>query len=190
MIEVNPPLSMPSTLASNHYTLNYHLPPLSRSPDAEQVERSSCQKRFRLDEHSVNDWLQHSAAANGLRTPPKEMNGVSVNPLLAPNVGGLQYKSVPAVRSTTGPHATSLGTVASIKYHSKAPPSHDFRSSVPRPQSPTFQRETALSRGQPRGRNTLASNPIASYLQIPSTINDSKGSLAEFAAQVRWAFHR
>ena len=130
----------------------------------------------------MTHWLQTSATVDhGLRTPPREMTGINGNPLLAPNMGGLPYKSVPAARSTTS-YSTSLDTVANNKYHSKAPPSHDSYRSIARPQSPIFQPENA-ARGQ-RTRIPVDSTSIAPYLQIPATINNSKGSLAEFAAQV------
>lgn len=50
-----------------------------------------------------------------------------------------------------------------------------------RPESPVFQADDASGpsrRGSQQGG-------IVSYLQIPSTVSTSKGSLAEFAAQVR-----
>ena len=178
MVEVNPPLSMPSTLALNQYSLNYHLPRLPHTRDVAQLET---EKRFK-EEHSWNQFFKAAAVDHGLRTPPKEMTSTNVNPLLAQHVGGLPYKSVPAARPTVASYSTSLGTVASTKYHSKAPPSHDSYRSAARPQSPVFQRDVNV-RGH-RGRNSMDNTTIASYLQIPSSINDSKGSLAEFAAQV------
>lgn len=181
MSQVLPPLSMPSTLVSNQYTLHYHLPPLPQKRDVPPLDADSY-KRLQVDQNSVTHWLQTSATVDhGLRTPPREMMGINGNPLLAPNMGGLPYKSVPAARSTTS-YSTSLDTVANNKYHSKAPPSHDSYRSIARPQSPIFQPGNA-ARGQ-RTRNPVDSTSIAPYLQIPATINNSKGSLAEFAAQV------
>lgn len=186
MSQVLPPLSMPSALVSDQYTLHYHLPPLPQKRDVPPLDADSY-KRLQVDQNSVTHWVQTSATVDhGLRTPPREMTGINGNPLLAPNMGGLPYKSVPAARSTTS-YSTSLDTVANNKYHSKAPPSHDSYRSNTRPQSPIFQSESA-ARGQ-RTRNPVDSTSIAPYLQIPATINNSKGSLAEFAAQVCFPRH-
>lgn len=177
---------MPSTLASDPYSLHYHLPPLPQKRDVRSLDADSC-KRLQLDQNSLTHWLRTSATVDhGLRTPPREMTGMNGNPLLAPDMGGMPYKSVPAVRSTTS-YSTSLDTVANNKYHSKAPPSHDFYRSMAQPQSPVSQRENAV-RGQ-NARSSADSTSIAPYLQIPATINNSKGSLAEFAAQVCCLHH-
>jgi hypothetical protein len=47
---------------------------------------------------------------------------------------------------------------------------------------PPSSKETSALESSEQKKNTNGS--IASYLQIPSSINNSKGSLAEFAAQV------
>lgn len=96
-------------------------------------------------------------------------------------MGSSQYNSVPALRPTS-PYSTSLDIVATAQYYSKAPPSNDSRPSTLRPESPLSQREHP-ARGQQKAR-TSENNSIAPYLQIPASINDSQGSLAEFAAQV------
>jgi hypothetical protein len=117
------------------------------------------------------------------------MSGTHVNgnPLLAANMAGLPYKSVPALRQNARPSQTSLGTVATVQYTSKAPPAHDLQKPPARPRSPTAHREGG--RGRDAGRGGGAENhSIAAYLQIPPTINNSKGSLADFAAQITCLF--
>lgn len=59
------------------------------------------------------------------------------------------------------------------------------------PQRRQIKQESPLSRGGPhtaleraQKKKSVEDNSIVPSLQIPSTINDSKGSLAEFAAQV------
>lgn len=178
MVEVNPPLSMSSTLAPNHYQLSYNTSHLAHTRDVPQLKT---EKSFK-EEQSWSRLFGDSTVDHGLRTPPREMTTMNVNPLLAQSSGGLPYKGVPAARPTVASYSTSLGTVANTKYHSKAPPSHDSYRSTARPQSPVFQRDNMV-RGH-RGRNSTDNTTIATYLQIPSTINDSKGSLAEFTAQV------
>lgn len=68
------------------------------------------------------------------------------------------------------------------------PASHDtqtsYSSRVPsRPASPVFQ-QFPIPSVDANGRRSSAA-AISAYLQLPSTITNSKGSLSEFAAQVR-----
>ena len=130
------------------------------------------------------DWLRTDATVEpGQIASSRTMGGTNVNPLLAPHVEGLQYKSVPAARQNTRPSHTSLGTIATAQYTSKAPPTQDVQKGPNRPRSPTVHRDGAGSKEAGRG-GAAEPHSIASYLQIPSTINSSKGSLADFAAQV------
>ena len=55
------------------------------------------------------------------------------------------------------------------------------------PSSPSSRRPSQAPSDQSNHRRQSSSHSIVPYLQIPATINDSKGSLAEFAAQVRTA---
>ena len=184
MVEVSFPLAMPSKFpSSNQGIQSYYLPPISNTRGIVPGETYAYPKSVKIEQEALNMWLQNSATMNhGLRTPPRESANLSVNPLLAPNMGSTQYNSVPALRPTS-PYSTSLDTVATAQYYRKAPLSNDSRPSTLRPESPLSQRDHTV-RGQPKGRTS--ENPsIAPYLQIPATINDSQGSLAEFAAQVR-----
>lgn len=182
MVEVSFPLTMPSKFpSSNQGIQNYYLPPIDPRGI---MPRESCSyhKSTKMEQEALDIWLQSSATMNhGLRTPPRELVNMNVNPLLSRNIGSAQYNSVPALRPTS-PYSTSLDTVATAQYYSKAPPSNDSRPSTLRPDSPFSQREHP-ARGQQKAR-TSENTSIAPYLQIPPTINDSKGSLAEFAAQV------
>lgn len=184
MVEVSFPLAMPSKFpGSNQGIQSYYLPPLSNTRGIVPGETYAYPKSVKIEQEALNMWLQNSTTMNhGLRTPPRESANLNVNPLLAQNMGSTQYNSVPALRPTS-PYSTSLDTVATAQYYRKAPPSNDSRPSTLRPESPLSQRDHTV-RGQPKGRTS--ENPsIAPYLQIPATINDSQGSLAEFAAQVR-----
>lgn len=183
MVEVSFPLAMPSKFPSSNQGIpSYYLPPISNTRGNVPGETYSYPKSVKMDQEALNIWLQNSTAMNhGLRTPPRELANMNVNPLLARNMGTTQYNSVPALRPTS-PYSTSLDTVATAQYYCKAPPSNDSRPSTLRPESPLSQREHPV-RGQPKGR-TSENTSIAPYLQIPPSINDSQGSLAEFAAQV------
>ncbi len=121
---------------------------------------------------------------HGLKTPPEEMTGSNANPLLPP-FDGLQYKSVPVVGSSTAPYQNNQGGHANTRYTSKPQPFYDSYHSAQRSQSPASRGQSIGSREQPAHRRASSDgNSIVSYLQIPSSINNSKGSLAEFAAQV------
>lgn len=189
MVDVQRPLSMPPTLVSHQATFDYTLPPLQRSRPMPHIERESTIVTARTGKDHWGGWYQTSAAAEPRQAPsPRKMADGSVNPLLAPPGEVLQYKSVPATKQTARPAQTSLGTIATAQYTSKAPPTQETQRAPSRPRSPPFRRDGAGSREQGRG-GAAENNPIASYLQIPSTINNSKGSLADFAAQVRRMFH-
>lgn len=184
MVDVSFPLTMPSKFPnSNQGIQTYYLPPISDTRGIVPGETYSYQKGVKMEQEALNLWLQSSATMNhGLSTPPREsLANMSVNPLLARNMASTQYNSVPALRPTS-PYSTSLDTVATAQYYSKAPPSNDSRPSTLRPESPLSQREHPV-RGQAKAK-TSEKNSIAPYLQIPASINDSQGSLAEFAAQV------
>lgn len=191
MVDVRHPLSMPSTLVSHPSTPNYTLPPLPPTRDLVRTERDSIKASGKAGTEGLGHWIRNSVTVElGQVPPPREMAGINVNPLLAPNMGGLQYKSVPAVRQNARPSQTSLGTIATAQYTSKAPPTQEMQKIPSRPRSPTGHRDGAGSREPVRGGLAAAAaaaaenNSIVSYLQIPSSINDSKGSLADFAAQV------
>ena len=109
---------------------------------------------------------------------------MNVNPLLAPSFGPLHYKGVPVVASNTASHQQSLSTVGNVRYTSKAPPLTDSYKPTHRSQSSISKSENDGDREQAQRRRNNDGSDIAHYLQIPSSINDSKGSLAEFAAQV------
>ena len=111
---------------------------------------------------------------DGLPTPPNDMTGVAYNAVPSSNYAGtldaLPYHSFSKQPSkTSGP-----GDVLAASTASAVKPSKDVH------------KGTTASETTDHGRPATS---IASYLQIPSSINDSKGSLAEFAAQVRWIVH-
>lgn len=184
MVEVQRPLSMPPTLVSHQSTFEYTLPPLQPTRQMPHIERDSTIASSRTGKDRWGSWHQTSAASKpGQAPPPRRMAESNVNPLLAPPGEVLYYKSVPATKQNARPTQTSLGTIAAVQYTSKAPPTQETRRAPSRPRSPSFRRDGAGSMEQGRG-GTAENNPIASYLQIPSSINNSKGSLADFAAQV------
>lgn len=184
MVDVQRPLSMPSTLVSHQSTFEYTLPPLQHPRQMPHIEREStiASSRTRKDHWGV--WQQNNVTTESGQVPaPRTMAESNINPLLAQSGEVLHYKSVPATKQNTRAAQTSLGTIATVQYTSKAPPTQDTQRATSRPRSPSFRRDGPGSMEQGRGGAT-ENNLIASYLQIPSTINNSKGSLADFAAQV------
>jgi hypothetical protein len=114
----------------------------------------------RRDGNTVNAWF-----TGGLPTPPgtgRNMNGISVGSTLPSLPHNLSYPiRHPAPQQDSYSHPPSY-------------PQHD----LPHPQQST-------SNGHTASHERTTSNVIASHLQIPESINKSKGSLAEFATEVR-----
>lgn len=111
---------------------------------------------------SSNTWF-----ASGLPTPPgsRVMNGISVGstiPTFPPNQ----------------PYPTRRPSENSFQQR----PSYHSQNNVDYSQHSRMNSLGGSSIGQSR---KSASNLIASHLQIPESVNKSKGSLAEFAAEVR-----
>lgn len=111
------------------------------------------------------DWT--AALRDGLPTPPTDMSGVAYN---TSTYGGKYHGPAHqyAKSTTRVPLANTVSNAAAHHYYN--PPLHKEATVA-----------TAVTKSQKKSGN----ESIATYLQIPSTINDSRGSLAEFAAQVR-----
>jgi len=119
------------------------------------------------------------------------MNGSHGSPLLNPNIGGQQYQRVPVVVSNAPPYPGAHSPVDNTRERGPVPrqvPFYDSYYSAKRPQSPVLPPKTAQNEQVARRRASSDGNSIASHLQIPSSINDSKGSLPEFAAQITCLF--
>jgi len=191
MVDVLLPFSMPSAIAASQYMLGPPLPSLSQGRNiAKRWDRDTSTHAHTVrgrEQNALPQQLQGPVAKtrHGLKTPPEDMNGSNANPLLIP-FDGLQYKSVPVIGSSTASYHTNLGIHANTRYTSKPQPFYDSYHSAQQSQSPVSRGESIGSREQPaRRRASSDGNSIVSYLQIPPSINNSKGSLAEFAAQVR-----
>ena len=138
-----------------------------------------------LEQGHIAQWLDSTRAAlghNAPHTPPPELATLSANAMLMPRYGGLAsmtsgIRPTPALYQTNGGFygdkslAQSMNNSA-VKLSTRAP-------------SPDRWNDKECSNYDLQRRD--AEEPIASYLQIPKTINDSKGSLSEFAAQVSFS---
>jgi hypothetical protein len=87
----------------------------------------------------------------------------------------MQHPSKDAYRSVPT-DAMTMSTTSTTKPHSTAPPARY------QPSSPVHAPEFETLGNEPIDESA---NQIVSYLQIPASINNSKGSLSDFAAQVR-----
>lgn len=118
-------------------------------------------------EASGNYWTP--AFRDGLPTPPSDMTGVAYNAIPSSSYGG-QLNRV------------SLHPYSTNSRHNLAPLPSALVPSVKSQSNPSSSKNTMGSGlDQRRACNSL----VAPCPQIPVSINSSKGSLAEFAAQVR-----
>ncbi|KAL8971320.1 MAG: hypothetical protein Q9183_001107 [Haloplaca sp. 2 TL-2023] len=178
---------MPSAIPSYHHLQNISLPPLGSIPGSFPKSRTTSSASGQVQE-DLRVSLPSAEIRHGLRTPPKDMSGLSVNPLLAPTIEGCHYKSVPALASNAPVEQSNAYTVANTRYASKAPPSQTTQHQKSRSREPAAS-VADLTSGRTLGsQERVDESSIVSYLQIPSSINESKGSLAEFAAQITCLF--
>lgn len=180
MLDVGPPLPMHSTLTSNQ-PLDFLLP-LARQHYEPPPYRSHQERQEYGDDSSRSVKLQDQGAwtaPDGLRTPPEDMTGANLNPLgYGSRVHGNGYFPKPYSSS----NSTSFGGFPGTSYSGTCQAVDKVLS---RPQSPSSRKDLSAPPEQSQRRKSPSgSNSIVSYLQIPSSINNSKGSLAEFAAQV------
>lgn len=115
---------------------------------------------------------------NGLPTPPSDMTGVSYNTAVSSNYG-VKSHNVYNPSYPSNSHLFNNSKVNALTQAMMPISQHNTNNnsslSVPKPVQQRDMSDQKKSNGS-----------IASYLQIPSSINDTKGSLAEFAAQVRF----
>ena len=171
MLAIQQPRPVPPSVYPAPPMTNHSLPPLPELRKGTVPGRCSFTSRV--------------GHISGLQTPPLEMD---VNPLLAPNYGPVQYKGVPVVASNTSNHQGNRGSIGNTTYISRAQPILDSYQPPHRSQNSITADGPRDSCDGPRAQQSRRRNSdgseIVHYLQIPSSINDSKGSLAEFAAQV------
>ncbi|MCJ1310099.1 hypothetical protein MMC25_003760 [Agyrium rufum] len=145
----------------------------------------------RPSQKNVQEWLVNTAAATEaprqtLHTPPPEMDGSSMNAaLLQPRYGGFSSD----VHSS---ESTNIGYTARNGFYGDRSLAQSMSvgpSSTNRASSPDKWGESAeIGDGRSRRKSSEYGNQIVSYLQIPSSINNSRGSLSEFAAQITCLF--
>jgi len=188
--------SMPSNLFpwSTHLPIPYSSPSMHLPPKPLHALAEENRQRQRIQEEElilrgtpnqkvVAQWLASTSdvSPRDKHAPPLGINGVAVNSMLAPTCGG-PYNGQGAPNSNSMSYPGNMSFYASKTLPSTAQPVHGNRS---QPASPNHSNANTESQGNTsRRRSSGGDNQIISYLQIPSSINGSKGSLAEFAAQV------
>ena len=196
MLRLQRPPPMPSTHLSERTNLNGILPsfPQRRDFDWDWNKVSAVARAGDKSHLPCSHYFPESVRGcelpgnnHGLRTPPKDMSGMNGNPLSASSAGGAQYKRVPVVTSNAPQYQASLPTLDNSKQASNRQPFYNSYYSATRPQSPLPIKKDHVAQSEQTARRKASNdtNSIASHLQIPPSINGSKGSLPEFAAQVR-----
>ena len=199
MLHVQPPLSMSAALVQGIPRHLNEFPRLSPSTgfcwEADGRDRES---KAGCCEHTppllVN--LDHTGTQLHDKSQPasrdsREMhgiNGINGNPLLDSTIGGHYYNQrVPVVASNAPSYVPSRPTADNARNATGQRPFYDTYHSAKRAPSPVQMKKDNSGHDEQASRKRSSSdgNTIASHLQIPITINDSKGSLPEFAAQVR-----
>ncbi|KAL8664607.1 MAG: hypothetical protein Q9202_002877 [Teloschistes flavicans] len=113
------------------------------------------------------------------------MSGVSVNPLLASN---LRFDTASAVPAKHPVYQNGVSGAANHQCTNKTRPGSDARHHKSRSHENTSFPSKEFQGSTAGCQNAVDESSIVSYLQIPSSINESKGSLAEFAAQITCLF--
>ncbi|EEH21177.2 hypothetical protein PABG_03408 [Paracoccidioides brasiliensis Pb03] len=111
----------------------------------------------------------------GLSTPPEDMTGIAVKQSVSSSNYGPKTYGIPSSYSNSASERSNIHLVTEGMAKNSA--------SVREQQPPSLTSQVPETRTKESSRNS-----IATYLQIPASINPSKGSLAEFAAQITCLF--
>ena len=127
----------------------------------------------------VRQWLAGTTedSPRTLHPLPPAMNGTMVNPMPAQTCGvsyGSQHVS----------QANAIRYQGNMSFYGNKAALVQVPNSLSQPTSPGQPVNNGVTESNDARRRSSAGGEIVSYLQIPSSINNSKGSLAEFAAQV------
>lgn len=168
------------------------LPLVTSCPDPLRLASDGFEKNTRQYTEHTHSWQSlvgkgrpGSYFASGLPTPPETrvMTGIGLN----------QHNSSDVVPQSYFPSKSSYPGYFSARGQESLHHQHNLDSynhnNVPTYSSRGNQSQSWSANHERENRNTLkdsskSDSTIATYLQIPSSINDSKGSLAEFAAEV------
>ena len=178
---------MPPTLVSNHeHSYLHQLPRLKEFGYGFEKHGRSPQSSYEaLSGRGPQTFHNYS-------TPPhhpddRVASAMSTLPQKAALTGSWPARPTTTAASGSHPYPTPLGeSVNHSRNNSRAEPFYTKYFSAKPHQSPPSKKENEQKENLSSQRRTSdGGNSIATHLQIPSSINDSKGSLPEFAAQVR-----
>ena len=194
MIHVQPPPSMSFALVQGVQKKHAIYPHLSPPQDLhwgaakrKNYSRSLCAHTPPLLSNLDHTGAQFHHGVEASSREARDMNGMNGNPLMNPIIGGHHYSQrVPVVASNAPPYVASRPTLDNSKNAVSQRPFYDSYHSAKRQPSPVQTHKENSDHGGQTSRKRASSdgNTIASHLQIPATINNSKGSLPEFSAQV------
>ncbi len=157
-------------------------------PGFSRFDRERCQEDSQLHTGRTKDWqslakesILEGGLASGLPTPPetRAMTGTSINQRYPNNpVPPNHYTS-----KFSQPACPSNGTESRNYSRNGQGQTYDLASIAHQP--PLWSAGRGNEVNQISKNVPSSDSTIAPYLQIPPSINDSQGSLAEFAAEVR-----
>lgn len=179
---------MPSTLITGHHSALF--PPMKSLLFHERgYPCNGVSSRGQEDKPSKSyrqQGVTGTSSAETNITPKSEMNGVHANARTkASLVSSRQLDLVPAVGSAAAPYPTPQNSNSTHSRQRSGPEPFYNNYYSARQKSPIVKKEPGSSNHQGGQRRASGdTNAIASYLQIPLSINSSKGSLPEFAAKV------
>ena len=184
-------LSMPSTLVA-HQNNPSSFPPLATLLDIGRgLENYRPPPKGEKEVKTEVDQRQRVNRLSNLSVTsrPGEMNGVDGSSILPPNIGNRHHHGGSVFGSSVPPYPTPQNKGGSHAQQKSRIESTYNSYYTTQQRSPTVKKETESSTQQvARRRASNDANAIASHLQIPPSINNSKGSLPEFAAQVGFFF--
>lgn len=190
MLAIQHPFSPSSPHEQSNRTMRDSLPPL---PHLQHFEQRLGREQYDPSRSGGTSTIfasqqgDFTTTRHGLRTPPADPNDMNGNPLLAPSFGPLHYKGVPVAARNTSSQQHHLSSLGNTRYTNKAPPLLSSYQPTHKSQNSLDGSETGEKRSQTQQQQNDGTE-IVHYLQIPRSINDSKGSLAEFAAQITCLF--
>lgn len=140
-------------------------------------------EEFKSWQSLVKEGTIESCHFSGLPTPPetRAMTGISLNQYRPNDVVSQSYYP----STFTNPGNLLASTRASeVRRDQHTGDSYKHNTSTTTVQQQFWPASREKDNGHARKDSSNSDSAIASYLQIPSSVNDSKGSLAEFAADV------
>lgn len=180
-------LSMPSSLVTEHHLPHSHQFHLPQFKDFDIGWTKAQPSRGGHSERGLKEWPRDKTGGEAASSSRPSVHDGSM-----PSTQHQHFSHL----ATVHPMASDVdqnGRSYATSQHGR--PIHSRQNSRPQPfyqsyysarqPSPPPKREIQTEREQPvRRRGSNEANAIASYLQIPPSINNSRGSLPEFAAQV------